>query len=271
MIIYGTRMYFKRNRVVAYGKCGQCGRYCKQVSYQARSFIHVYFIPFIPTGARVQVLGECSKCRMGKQLAVSELQPIATALDQEFKAAVMEIQEGNNTLTSPEGDEPVNIGVALAGMLENLYLLNQIRDISSLSELLQASEMQFEDHVVRGRWLEMKGKLEEAGAEYYAAHEIRSDEPAPLYQMGRIAIIQNNGELAEKCLGRYSELCPEDYSPLAELVDFYSSRKEHDKVVAFCDKLFSAVPGLLGDKDFCKTYKKACKKAGITGEFLQQA
>ena len=71
MIIYGSRMYFKKNLVRSFGECENCGRYGKRVSYQARKFGHIYFIPILPLGSNSQVLRECKSCSMGSHIPVS--------------------------------------------------------------------------------------------------------------------------------------------------------------------------------------------------------
>jgi len=65
MIVFGSRMYFKKNVVKSFEECEHCGVYGKMISYKARKFGHIYFIPLIPMGKSSQVLRECKKCKRG--------------------------------------------------------------------------------------------------------------------------------------------------------------------------------------------------------------
>ena len=68
MIVYGSRMYFKKNVVNSFGECEHCGGFGKTTSYQARKFGHIYFIPLIPMGKSSQILRACKGCSMGAQI-----------------------------------------------------------------------------------------------------------------------------------------------------------------------------------------------------------
>ena len=131
MIVYGSRMYFKRQVVKSWGSCQFCGNYGKQRSYQAMKFGHVYFIPIIPLGGRAQVLNECANCDMGSHIPVKELEPRVESLKEQFMTWINEIQDGNTEITPEDQSEPLNIGVLLGGILEDLYCLAEIEDVSS--------------------------------------------------------------------------------------------------------------------------------------------
>ena len=76
MLIYGSRMYFKKNTVKTTGECEHCGTYGNLTSYQAKKFGHLYFIPILPMGPHSQVLRECPQCRIGTHLSMTDLEPI---------------------------------------------------------------------------------------------------------------------------------------------------------------------------------------------------
>jgi len=50
MIIFGSRMYGKRNVAAGWGRCEACGHYGQLSNYNARKWGHIYYIPLIPSG-----------------------------------------------------------------------------------------------------------------------------------------------------------------------------------------------------------------------------
>lgn len=270
MIVYGSKMYFKKNVVRSFGECQYCGTYGEQASYQAKKYGHLYFIPLIPLGAKSQVLNECSACDMGAHIPLQDLEPRLDELKVQFKNWITEVQEGKTEIMAEGTNEPVNAGVLIAGILEDLYCLNEIGDVDSISQILGDNNMEFENHIVVGRWNEMRGDLQEASSSYEAAHRVRPDDPVPLYQMGTVAVKLGNAESAEQAFEKYLAICPEDFSAYIELATLYETRKNYSKIVKSYDQLYSMKPELLADKGMKKVYRKACRKSGEPGQFLSQ-
>ncbi|MEM0924893.1 MAG: tetratricopeptide repeat protein [Planctomycetota bacterium] len=270
MIIYGSKMYFKKNVVKHYGECEHCGRYSRKRSYQAQKFGHLYFIPLLPLGARSQVLGECSSCQMGSHIPMTDAGPLVESLNEQFKNWILEIQDGN-TETVPDGEaEPVNLGLLIAGTIDSLYSLGELRNIDSVVKILQDCELPYETELVRGRWSETQGDVAQAIVHYRQASKIRPEEPAPLYQ---VAIAQKrSGDLegAIHGLNRYLEKVPNDLSVLAEVASIYEAKKDFPKIVEAYDAIYALEPSLISNKGMRKIYKKACKKSGKQGEYLSQ-
>ncbi|OYP37203.1 tetratricopeptide repeat protein [Rhodopirellula sp. MGV] len=270
MIIYGSRMYFQKNAVQSYGECGHCGRYAKQKSYQARKFGHIYFIPLIPAGPTSQVLNECSACNMGSHIPLDQCGPMVESLRENFKDWIIKIQDGETEVVPEPGASPVNIGVMIAGTVESLFCLGEIKDVDSIVEILDGSGLEFEKYIVLGRWNELRGDLPAAVTHYRSAAQKRPDDGVGWYQTAKAESLRSNAAGAEEAYNRYLQLHPDDIGVVAELANLYEAHKNHPKVVESYDRLYAMNSDLLANKQMKKVYKKACKKSQVEGQFLKQ-
>lgn len=271
MIVYGSRMYFKSNVVKAFGTCEHCGVYGKNTSYQARKFGHIYFIPLIPMGSKSQIIRECKRCSMGAQIPVDKYEPLADALSDQFKSWITAIGEGETEIEINEGEEKVNLGILVAGILEDLYCLKEVESIDSIQMILDSNNMGFEKEIVNGQWSEIKGDLDQACLNYQAALKQRPRDAAGLYRLGALELKRNNVGEAETVFKKYLAETPEDVFPIyVELASAYEGEKNYPKIVETYDILFETNAAMLAQKPMKKIYKKACKKSKIEGKFLAQ-
>ena len=270
MIIYGSRMYFKKNLVQSFGECENCGRYGKRVSYQARKFGHIYFIPLLPLGSNSQVLRECKTCKMGSHIPTHQLEPMIDNLSDQFKSWIMEISDGKTEIEIEPGQPPANIGLLITGILDDLHCLNEIQDVTSITDVLDANNLVYERHLVMGRWFEIQGDLDQARLAFQAAANARPTEGPPHYQLGLIEVLRGDVSAAEDAFTRYLKIHPEDHSPHMELLGLYEAQKDYAKLVPCFDVLFERIPELLDQKKLKKLYKKALKKSGLQGKFSTQ-
>ncbi len=267
MIIFGSRMYFRKKVVRSFGQCAHCGVYGKQVSYQARNFGHLYFIPLIPLGGRTQVLNECKRCSMGVQLPIANLESLVPRVTEQFRSWIMEIQEGKNVVDTDDG-ETENVGVLIAGILENLFCLGEIQSIESISEILRSQGMDYENHLVLGRWYELQGDLQNAAASYESAHQQKPDDPVVLNQLATVLVNQGNSNEAINAYGKLLVLDPTDLGAIVGISSIHEAAKDFPHIVESYDQIFALRPDLVQDKSMKKTYKKACKKSGVQGKYL---
>ena len=270
MLIYGSRMYFKKNTVKTFGECDHCGAYGKLTSYQARKFGHLYFIPILPLGAHSQVLRECRQCEIGTHLSMTDLEPVVASLGDQFKSWILAIQEGETELIQDGETEPVNIGHLIAGILDDLYCLKEIESVESISTILTSSNLNYENEVVMGCWNEIQGDLENAKNHFQSAHQSRPEELLPLYKLGSVAAKAGKVQEAEAAFEKFSKLAPEDITPYIELAGLYEGKKDFAGIVRTYDMIYTLNPDVLPDKGMKKVYKKACKKSGVTGKFLHE-
>ena len=270
MLIYGSRMYFKQNLVRSFGECEHCGRYGKHVSYRARKFGHIYWIPLIPMGAHSQILRECKSCSMGAHIPTDRLEPMVDSLSDQFKSWIMELSEGKTEIQLEPDEPPTNIGLLIAGILDDLYCLNEIEDINSITDVLDANNLQYERHLVMGRWFEIQGDLDQARMAFRAASDARPDDGAAVFQLGLVEILRGDTDAAEAAFVRYMQIHPDDHSPHLRLLGLYEDQRDYHKLVPCLDVLFENIPELLDQKKIVKLYKKSLKKSGLQGKFSTQ-
>lgn len=271
MIVYGSRMYFKSNVVKAFGTCEHCGNYGKNTSYQARKFGHLYFIPLIPMGKKSQIVRECKSCNMGAHIPLEQYEPLADSLSDRFKSWITAIGDGQTEVVVSEGEEPVNIGILISGILEDLYCLKEVESIDSIQMIFDSNNMGFEKEIVNGQWSELKGDLGQASLNYQAALKQRPRDIAALYRLGNLELKRKNVDEAEAVFMKYLVEAPEDMFPIyVELASAYERQKNYPKIVKAYDVLFELNAAMLGQKPMKKVYKKACKKSKIEGKFLAQ-
>lgn len=271
MIIYGSRMYFKERQVKSFGECEHCGRFSKMTSYQARKFGHIYFIPLIPMGSKSQVLRECSKCDMGLHIPLASFGQLVSTVETQFKDWIGEVQNGNREIELPDAKgAKVNVGLLIAGILDDLYCLKLIETIEPISTILQSQGFDYENNIVLARWAEMCGDLNQAKGRMLAALQASPENSYPLYQMGRLELLSNNSQGAEAAFQRYIAVNPTDISANAMLAGIYERAKDYPKLIKSYDTLYSLNADLLGNSGMKKQYKTACKKSGIEGKYLMQ-
>ena len=270
MLILGRRMYFKKNVVRAFGQCRHCGVYGKNVSYQARKFGHIYFIPLLPMGAKSQVLRECKRCGKGTHIPLPRLETNVDTMAEQFKSWITALADGKSELVLKKGDEPENIGILIIGILPDLYCLKEIESIEAINSMLDANNMGYEKEIIVGRWQELKGDLQQAKLNYKAAEKLQPNNPFPLYQIGMVELKQKNIPAAEVAFKKYLTILPNEMLVYVALGDAYELDKNYPKIVEIYDEVFRLRPDFIADKGLRKLYKKACKKSGINGKFLDQ-
>ena len=270
MIIFGARMYFKQNVVKSFEKCERCGAYGKQVSYKARKFAHIYFIPLIPLSKLSQVLRECSRCKVGSHIPVDQLEPMVDSVANQFKSLILAVSEGQREIELEPGVPTANIGLMIADIMGDLYCLKEIENVNSISDVLLANSMNFENELVLGKWSELNGRLDEAKHHYRAAQQQKPADSIPVYQMAVAELRSGNLEAAESEFKKYIQLAPDDIGAHGELAGIYQQQKKFHQLVETYDAIYKLNPATITNKPMSKVYKKACKKAGVQGEFLAQ-
>lgn len=270
MLVFGVRMYFRDKTRISYGDCPSCRAYASMKSYQAYQFVHVYFIPLIPTGGKKQILRECSKCTTGVQMSAADANAAADGLEESFKSWVHMLAEGESEIVVEEGAPPVKIGIMIAEHLEDLLCLDKLTEIDSLCELVSEAEMPLEHWIIRAKWASLFGDLSSSLRFCQEAVKANPKDSYAAALLGNTAIVADEPEIAQQAFDAYSAIEPTDPMPFLVLSDFYEKRKEFAGIVANLDKLFDIHPDLLSNKTLAKQYKRACKKSGLGGKYLSR-
>ena len=148
MIIYGTRMYGKKNVVNGWGYCTNCDRYLKHSSYNGRKWGHLYFIPLIPDGPHVRVLKECGKCSNGLHIPETEVPAMLDDLRQSCDKALAALIAGQSEFD--DGGETVSCTACITGSVELLYCLQAEDYVNLLLSALQEKGFEMAYHMVMG-------------------------------------------------------------------------------------------------------------------------
>ena len=260
MIIYGSRMYGRRNLVNGWGHCEYCGKYGRNTSYNGRKWGHLYFIPLIPEGPRVRVIKECKKCSHGTHIAERDVPAILGSLHESTEKALAALLAGekefdNNGTTTPST-------ACLAGAVEMLVCLQSDKHLRLILAALQEKELTHAHRLVQGELLEFEGKLDEAAEAYQLAADCEPDDVVPLLSVGSIHLKKNEYQKARLTYEKALALSEDRLPVLQVLLTIYESLKEHARLAETYEECFERVPELTDDKKIVSAYKKACKKAG---------
>ena len=260
MIVFGSRMYFRKNKVASHGKCEHCGRYGKQRNYDGRKFGHLYFIPLVPEGGRVRVVGECAKCGHGAHIPIESAEKMRESLVETAMQDLDRLQSGEMTYSDAEGTH--STVASLAGAIGMIYRLAGPEDAETLVSEVREGGNNGASDVIQGALRQSQGRAEEALQHFQQAERDMPDSPQPPYLRG--SLLANLGRPAEACeaLERASDLAPDDLGIKLERIDAYTNAKQPGRAVDLFEEVFAAAPGLAGDKQMVKLYRKACKKAG---------
>ncbi len=257
MIIYGSQMYGKKERVTTWGSCEHCGAYAKQHSYSARKWGHLYFIPLIPMGGHVRVLFECSQCSMGSHIPIEQLPAVTDSVREGLKPAVAASMAGEQTFVDPEGDE-LHTGAQLAGAVSMLYACNVGDVVPSLLEKLPDGPAR---SLVEGSEYQVTGNPDAAIDCYKRAAKASPEDVVPLLWLAELLANRGRREEARAVYEKAAEMQPDNVGIVANLADLCEAMKDWDGVCDHYETLFAAAPSLGEDKKLVKTYKKACKKS----------
>lgn len=262
MIIYGTRMYGKKDVVKGWGFCDQCGRYGRNSSYSGRKWGHLYFIPLIPSGPRVRVVKECKACSQGLHFPEKELPNILADLHKNTQNALSALVSGekqfndNGTMIPATG--------CLSGSVDILHCLQADDYLNHLLSAMKENNLTHTYHLVNGESLEFHGKLDQAIESYNQAALCEPGDAIVLISLGSIYMKKNDFITAKEFYECALELSEERFPVLQVLLTIYESIKDYSKVAETYEECFEIIPELAKDKKVFKAYKRTCKKAGKT-------
>lgn len=261
MIIYGSRIYGKKNVVTGWGHCDQCGTYGPQTSYNGRKWGHIYFIPLIPSGPNLRITNECAKCRHGMHIPEAEVPEFTLGLRESANAALAALAAGRTEFITGDSTESQNCLGALYGPTGLLLSLGEVELVDSILRSLEENGRGYERQLVIGRIREFKGNPEGAAEAYETAAQLEEDGGLPVALAGEMWFLADNLERALEAYRRASALNPNDLDAMQGLIDVYTAQGDHWNVSEMYERAFSIVPDLRNQKKVMKAYKKSCKNA----------
>lgn len=259
MLIYGTRMYGKKNRIRSYGRCPHCGKLGNQESYDGRKWGHLYFIPLIPEGGKVRVLRECASCNTGSHIPLEDLPGIVAGIKKTVDHVVIAVGAKESEMTLD--GESLPVAAVLSSHISDVYCLVGERETAQLLANLQAVQADEELLLAEAKIAETKGELKKAGAKF-AELAGRTSHPTMLFQAARFFFDQKRIPEATALAERVETMWVADLGVKQLLLDCYTAANEWSKLAHTYESCFLLSPELTKEKPVMKAYKKACKKAG---------
>ena len=265
MIIHGSRMYGRKNKIHSWGYCEQCDKYIKKTSYKGRKWSHINFIPIFPEGPPMYVIKECKKCSVGLHIKLTDLPEMIADIEDDVEKAIGALHNGNEYfLIKDENGKEVAQACAdtLIGSVEILHCTGHDEAVKELLVAIDKDEYRKTYCLVKGKFLEFQGKLDEALAFFeQAVKNYPEDENARWLLAGAL---YNAGKLREsrEAYENLLEITSEKTDVMFILLDIYKELKEYLAMIELFERCFREYPEFAKQKKFVKRYKKACKKAG---------
>ncbi|MFI4859978.1 MAG: tetratricopeptide repeat protein [Phycisphaerales bacterium JB063] len=261
MIIFGSRMYGKKNVVKGVGACPHCGAYTSHTSYDGRKFGHLYFIPLIPAGGAVRVMKECVKCKMGSHMPRGNVQVLYQRIEALMQPCILAAGEGRRKFTDPEHGDEVHGGSFLLDAVDLLYTAGHGGEIDQLIGLLDNDAARFEHAIASGAMFEIQGRAPEAYAQYEVALQAAPEDPLPALLMADFCTRAGKHEDALTLMERARSLDPDNVQILLAMATPLEMLGRFRELSALLDQAAAMAPGLEQDKGFTKLRKKIAKKA----------
>ncbi len=265
MIIYGSRMYARKDKIHSWGYCEQCDKYIKQTSYRGRKWSHVNFIPIFPKGPHMYVIKECKKCGVGLHIALTDLPEMIEGIEDNVETAIGALNDGQEYfLVKDEDGEEVTQPCAdtLIEAIEILYCTGSDEAVEELLTAIDKDNYRKVYYLVKGKFLEFQGKIDEAVILFEKAVQNYPDEENAYWLLA--AALHNSGKLKEarEAYENLLEITSEKSDVMFILLDIYDELKEYLAMTETFERCFEEHPEYAKQQKFVKRYKKACKKAG---------
>jgi tetratricopeptide (TPR) repeat protein len=261
MIIFGSRMYGKKDVLEGLGRCGECGHYGQLSNYNARKWGHIYYIPLIPSGPPVRVVKECPKCKKGLHIPEIEVEETMLEMRRDADAAIDAIAGGSTEYNRDGSSEPQNCLGAIFGNIDFFLCLGGREHVESIMRRLGERQRGYEQQFVSAAVCEFEGDLKAAAGAYETAARLTDRDRLPLLLAGEMWFAAGELDRALDAYRRASSLDPHDLDALQGMIDVHTAQNDYRQMSEVYERAMSIAPDLRNEKKIMKAYKKACKKA----------
>jgi len=261
MIIFGSRMYGKRDVLKGWGRCDECGHNGQLSNYNARKWGHIYYIPLIPSGPHVRVVKECPKCNRGFHIPEADVEETVLEMRRAADAAIEALAAGASQFNRDGSPEPEDCLGAIVGPVELLLCLGGREHAEHITRRLEEKQRGYEQQLVTAAVCEFDGDPRAAAGAYETAARLEDRDRTPLLLAGEMWFAGGELDRALEAYRRASTLDPHDLDALQGMIDVYTAQDDHWQVSEIYERAFSVVPALRNEKKVMKAYKKSCKKA----------
>ena len=265
MIIHGSRMYGRKNKIHSWGYCEHCNKYLRQTSYKGRKWNHINFIPIFPEGPHVYVIKECRKCSIGLHVKMTDLPVMIEDIEDDVENAMKALynEQESFVVNGEDGEKVAQSCVdTLISAIEILYCTGNNEAVKELLTALDKDNYRKIYCVVKGKLLELQGKIDEAVIFFEQAVKNYPDDENAYWLLA--AALHNSGKLKEarEAYENLLEISTEKADVMLILLDVYEELKEYLHMAETFERCFEDYPEFAKQKKFVKRYKKSCKKAG---------
>lgn len=260
MVLYGSRMYGRGNKVRGWGICEHCGRYAENTSYDGKKWGHIYYIPLIPLGKKVRVIKECKKCSHGIHLPIDSVPKVLDSIQKITGKAVLALLKGENDFT--HNGKQIEATPYLADSVEMLHCLEADAHLDNIITTLKEKGLNHPYLLIQGKSLEFMGNLPEAERHYTRAIQRKPRDVTSFLASGLVYIKMGEFQKAKTVYEKGLVFAEKKLPFYRNLLTVYEGLKEHSKLAATYEKCLELVPGLKNERKFMRGYKKACRKAG---------
>lgn len=260
MIVFGSRIYGKKDVLHYHGTCEQCGVYGPQRSYSGRRWGHLYWIPLIPETGPLRVLHECKACKNALAMEANEAEVYAVRMREAADRGLAALLAGQETLTLE--DKTLDAVNEVAGSLDLLLAMGESKYVKLLvAALRQQPSCAFACSICEGIWAEWDGDVDSAETHFRNALRISTRSTLPAISLARIYRSREQYDQAEAVLEQI--LAASGDGTLNGLLALVRTGKgDHEGAAKAYEAFFEAMPGAASDPGLRKDYRKACKKAG---------
>ncbi|MCC5845578.1 MAG: hypothetical protein JJU05_15120 [Verrucomicrobia bacterium] len=258
MIIYGSRVYGKKDLIAYFGTCEKCGVYGPQRSYSGRRWGHVYWLPLIPMGGKLQIFHECKSCKQAHSLPFSDVESTRARFKGATDRALAALLAGRNTV-DVDG-QPADCVNEIGGALDILLAFGERNYIKLLvAALRQQPNCEYAHRVCEGLWAEFEGDLEFAEEHFRSALRISNRSTLPAASLVRLYMHGKKYDAAEAVLEKVLAVS-EDAGLLGLQARVRTLSGDTEGAVISYEAFFRALPEAAFNKGIYKDYRKLCGK-----------
>ncbi|MEZ6092341.1 MAG: hypothetical protein R3C05_30930 [Pirellulaceae bacterium] len=268
VIIWGQKPYFKRYKVSSYGFCQHCNRFVKRQSFHARTFFHLYYIPFIPTGAKMRHHQYCPKCQQCLLIPLDEFAQSTEELKTRAAECVMAIMDGETTVRFDGMDEAEGIEcvAALAELIDWLHDAGERTFIVELINRLGQAQQSLPHTAMQAELDRIQGSRREAIERLQGLMNSHADHGFPPRRVAPLLTLEKRHADAAEAWNRALAMESDTHARIGLLlmrIEALNAAKQWSEAVKAYDELFAIEDSLRNDRAIYKSYTKSRKKAGI--------
>jgi tetratricopeptide (TPR) repeat protein len=265
-IIFGTRAYFRRNRVTQYSICPQCSQFARMQSFSAMRFFHLYYIPLIPIEGYRRNHKLCSRCNHGRTFTTDAYEVYTQQWKEDSAEAILALQEGDERFNSNENSPPVDCVAYLRQAIDWLVAAKEKDFCQGLVDQLASPTQRYARSMLQAELNLAQNQVDIALASYVDAASAKPASFEPHYARARLLARKSR---YSDSIAAFQQACKLANDPAIvydlelEMVDQQVLAKQWKEAFDTYQRIIAYRPELATHPPFAKLVAKAKKKAGL--------